>query len=158
MTDSLFDSGYGAATVDPRCAALLERRKEALRMMWKSPIGSAKRRNFEKLANQYGKAYRLCKQGKLPRKPGSSKLAAKVSADVSRALGKQKAEASFEPSAPALPEAVAAPAPSGPPVAALVIGGVAVLALLGVALARGGKAAPATFTAKRSTVRRRRVL
>jgi hypothetical protein len=43
-------------------------------------------------------------------------------------------------------------------VAALVIGGVAVLALLGVALTRGGKAAPATFTAKRSTVRRRRVL
>lgn len=131
-------AGYGAA-VSPRCAAMLARRKAAIKEMAHSPLFSPRRKAAEKEANKWGKAYNACKKAERKAAKSSGATLAPVAAEPPDVPEVTEANiATLEPSA-ALP--VAAPA-GGLSKNTLIIGGVVgVAALIGIVVyLRKGKA------------------
>jgi hypothetical protein len=140
----MFDA-YGAPALSPACAALLAKRKAALREMARSPLFSPRRRAAEKEANRVGKLFNACKR---------AAHKAKVEAKKARAIKASRPPPAPEAEPPDVPEIVDTPAgivatpagsvaaPSGPlgmpPNTLLIAGGVAALAIVALLLSSGG--------------------
>lgn len=119
---------YGAARARAQCERYRRARKEMLRQMWRTPIFTKQRVQWEKLANEYARRLKACEK---KQKGGASfKMPAELKGG---GQGRNR-----EASAPA--EGALAPVPpppaSGPPTALLVGGGLALL-LVGVLLFSG---------------------
>lgn len=120
---------YGAARARAQqCERYRRARKEALRQMWRTPIFTKQRVQWEKLANEYARRLKACEK----KQTGGASF--KMPADLKGGRQGRNREAS----APA--EGALAPVPpppaSGPPTALLVGGGLAIL-LVGVLLFSG---------------------
>ena len=140
----MFDA-YGAPALSPACAALLARRKAALRLMAQSPLLTPRRWAAEKEANRLGKLFNACKK---------KEHKAKVEAKKARAIKASRPPPAPEAEPPDAPEVVDTPAgivetpagsvapPSGPlgmpPNTLLIAGGVAALAIVALLLSSGG--------------------
>ena len=152
----VFDAGYGSdygADVTA-CEVYRRRRAAALKKMWKTPIFTKKRLNYERQAIENKKLYQACvlrvKRGARPSfTPASPAAKTKAAVVEARAAVQSQRQSQGARSAAGIPDPAATdasaaaasgvpePAAGGVSTGMLVVGGVALLAVL-AAFALGG--------------------